>query len=79
MSREQYGDSLDLDIYREAINDAREDLGMDVVHRSDGSDSETTTENQNDDASVDEDGDAEEEAVDEAEIAAAVANAEFEE
>jgi len=79
MSREQYGDSLDLDIYREAINDAREDLGMDVVHRSDGSDSETTTENQNDDASVAEDGDAEEEAVDEAEIAAAVANAEFEE
>ena len=79
MSREQYGDSLDLDNYREAVNDAREDLGMDMDHRSDRSNSETTTENQNDDVSVDEDGVTEEATVEEAEIAAAVANARFEE
>ncbi|MDL0132058.1 hypothetical protein PNP59_14210 [Halobacterium salinarum] len=79
MSREQYGDSLDLDNYREAVNDAREDLGMDMDHRSDRSNSETTTENQNDDVSVDEDGVTKEATVEEAEIAAAVANARFEE
>ena len=83
MSRKQYGDNLDLDTYREAVNDAREDIGVDVDHHSDGSESENTAENQHegDDATVDEveDGDPEEEAVDEAEVAAAVANAEFEE
>jgi RPA family protein len=30
MSRKQYGDSLDLDTYREAVADAREDLGLGV-------------------------------------------------
>jgi RPA family protein len=80
MSREQYGDDLDLDTYREAVNDAREDLGMDVPDNSDDSESEPETEDQNegDDAGVDEDDEAEEEVVDEAEIAAAVANADVE-
>lgn len=80
MSREQYGDGLDLDTYREAVNDAREDLGMDVPDNSDDSESEPETEDQNegDDAGVDEDAEAEEEIVDEAEIAAAVANADVE-
>jgi hypothetical protein len=80
MSRKQYGDSLDLDTYREAVADAREDLGLGVDHRSDGSESENTVENQHegDDATLDEDGDPEEEAFDESEVAAAVANAELE-
>jgi RPA family protein len=80
MSRKQYGDSLDLDTYREAVADAREDLGLGVDHRSDGSESENTVENQHrgDDATLDEDGDPEEEAFDESEVAAAVANAKLE-
>lgn len=82
MSREQYGDSLDLDIYRGAVNDARKDLGMDADHRSDESERENTAQNQSesDDASTDQykDGDGEKVSVDEAEIAASVANAKFE-
>jgi RPA family protein len=31
MSREQYGDNLSLDVYRDALNDAREDVGIDAV------------------------------------------------
>lgn len=77
-SREQYGESLDLDTYREAVNDARKDLGMDVPYSSDGSESETENQNEDDDAGVNGDGESEGEAVDEAELAAAVANAEFE-
>jgi RPA family protein len=81
MSREQYGDGLDLDIYWEAADDGRADLGMGALHGLDGPESETEakTQNEGEDAGVDRDEEAEEEAVDEAELAAAVVNAELEE
>ena len=35
MCREQYGDDLSLEVYRDALNDAREDVGMDAVRYDD--------------------------------------------
>ncbi|MFB6068922.1 MAG: RPA family protein [Halobacterium sp.] len=43
MCREQYGDNLSLEVYRDALNDAREDVGMDAV-RYDDADGEVEVE-----------------------------------
>jgi RPA family protein len=43
MCREQYGDNLSLEVYRDALNDAREDVGMDAV-RDDDADGEVEVE-----------------------------------
>jgi RPA family protein len=43
MCREQYGDNLSLEVYRYALNDAREDVGMDAV-RYDDADGEVEVE-----------------------------------
>jgi hypothetical protein len=44
MSREQYGDNLSLDVYRDALNDAREDVGMDAVPYDDNTEGEVEAE-----------------------------------
>jgi len=87
MSREQYGEDLSLDTYRAALNDAREDVGLESVPIPD-SDSDSDPIPGADDAGMDaEAGDdiddpdqSEPEGdVDEAAIATAVANAGLEE
>lgn len=40
VSREQYGDNLSLEVYRNALNDAREDVGMDAVPYDDDTEGE---------------------------------------
>jgi len=40
VSREQYGDNLSLEVYRNALNDAREDVGMDAVPNDDDTEGE---------------------------------------
>jgi RPA family protein len=88
MSREQY--DADLEIYREALNDAREDIGMEAVSVStlvpeSGADADSDPDSEitsvESDESTQEDAltDGDEDAVDEAAIAAAVANADLEE
>ncbi len=44
MSREQYGDNLSLEVYRNALNDAREDVGMDAVPYDDDTEGEVEVE-----------------------------------
>ena len=76
MSREQYGEDRSLETYRVALNEAREDVGMDAVPvpNSDGSDADHGAADEQNETEV-----GAEDAVDEAAIASAVANADFEE
>jgi RPA family protein len=87
MSREQYGEALSHDTYRGALNDAREDVGLESAPIPD-SDSDSASVPGADDAGMDSEvgddigdsGQSEpEEEVDEAAIASAVANAGLEE
>jgi len=82
MSREQYGEDLSLDVYRDALNDAREDVGMDAAPVPDAGD-QSNTDNQSDTQNASDSGrdtDSEHNAVvNEAAIASAVANAGLEE
>ena len=76
MAGEHY--DADPDTYREAVNEAREDLGMDVIPVA--SDDSTADSDDMDDEHVEEDeGEDDERTAEEAEIAAAVANADIEE
>jgi len=76
MAREHY--DADPDTYGEAVNEAREDLGMDAIPVA--SDDSTADSDDMDDEHVEEDeGEDDERTAEEAEIAAAVANADIEE
>ncbi|WP_251344562.1 DNA-binding protein [Haloplanus halophilus] len=69
MSREQYGETLSLDTYHAVLNDAREDVGMDAVPVPDSGPGVDEGESEEEDHRENED------AIDEAALAAAVANA----